>query len=119
MRKFGLSLGTFIVGLLLSTIAHADYNVFNSTAVETNVTNSRLWIGRGTLRSVIVASTGTTSTLTLYDGVSSSSNLRKISTIDTTALRDLPFDVAVSSGLTITTAGGTPAKLSIIFKAGQ
>lgn len=102
-----------------AAVARADYDVFNSTAVETNVTNSRLWTGRGTLRSVIVATAGTTSTCTLYDGTSSTVNLRKIATIDTTAMRDIPFDVKVSSGLVVTTAGGAAAKLAIIYKAGQ
>lgn len=115
MKKLFLILGL----LCLGGVAHADYNVFNSSNIAGNVTNDRLWIGRGTLMGIVVGKGGTTSTMDLYDGASSTTNIRKIASLDTTALRSIEFDVAVSSGLTITTAGGAAANVSIIFKAGQ
>jgi hypothetical protein len=102
---------------LVAGFAHADYTVFNSSNVATNVTNARLWVGRGTLHSVIVGKAGTSSTIDLYDGASSTNFIRKIGSLDTGSLRVVDFDVAVSSGLTFTTAGG--ATLQVIFKAGQ
>lgn len=65
------------------------------------------------LHSIVVASTGSYSTLTIYN--SSSTAVNTFTTIRTDLQGPYVFDVYLSSGLFYSTAGTIPAKLNILY----
>jgi len=117
MKKL-LLLGIF---LLAAAAAHAEDDVYKSSNVVTNIQNVRQFVGRGTLKRLIVGVAGTgSSKVALWDGTSTTTFLRKIGNFDSTALRVIDFDVAISSGLVISSSGtATAADISIIYKSGS
>ena len=74
-----------------------------------------LFRGKGTLRSITINTKGASSnTITVYDSASGSGN--KVAIIDTTSLQGTFFyDAYLMNGLTIVTATGTPADITVTF----
>ncbi len=79
-----------------------------STAATTAVKS-----GSGVLHAVTVGTGGTGSTLTIYDNTAASGTI--ISVVNTAAQASLVLDVGFSVGLTVVSAGGTPADITISY----
>ena len=85
------------------------------TNVVTNTTTTAK-TGGGTLHAIVINTKGATAnTATVYDNTVGSGT--KIATIDTTsAVGTLLYDASFVTGLTVVTASGTAADLSLVWK---
>lgn len=126
MRKWIL---LFILGVVVfgAIAAHADTKVdpiiwkssFTATADTTKEIPCSTSLPNAGCRfhGVIVSSAGVNSTLTVYNSSATANNI--IAIIDTNGStmknQDFIFDVFVSSGLTYTNAGSTPANIVILY----
>lgn len=78
-------------------------------------TTTTIKSGAGILHAIIINTKGVANTATLYDNTAGSGS--KIGTLDTTlSTASLIYDVKFTTGLTIVTAGGTPADLTVVYK---
>lgn len=122
MRKW---IFLFVMGCVVfgAIAVHADTKVdpivWSSSYTATNDTAGRIVCntvpGGGGCRfhGVVVASTGTVSSITIYN--SSSTAVNTVTVIDTDTQGPYIFDIYLSSGLVYTTAGTTPAKVNILY----
>lgn len=86
----------------------------NSYSNITSNTTTLVKSGAGVLRSIIINTAGSSSNVaTLYDNTAGSGT--KIATIDTTARGVLTYDIAFSTGLTIVTATGSAADITVSY----
>jgi hypothetical protein len=85
---------------------------YNYSNINTNTTTT-VKSGAGILHSITVNGTGAGETVTVYDNTSGSGT--KIATITPAAGSTLIFDCKFSTGLTVVTAGTTPADLTINY----
>ena len=92
----------------------ASYDEYGYNHISTNTTTT-VKSGSGILRSVTVNTKGATAnTATVYDNTAGSGAV--IAVIDTTAsLGTLRYDVVFSTGLTVVTASGTAADLTVSY----
>lgn len=68
----------------------------------------------GKLQRIVVNSPGTGNTVTVYDNTAASGTLLAILSLMTNCAA-LEYDLPFSTGLTIVTAGGTPADLTVLY----
>lgn len=68
----------------------------------------------GTLAGLIVGTAGTTSTATIYDNTTCTGTV--IGTFSTTAQVSLSMEVRAGTGLCVTTAGGSPATITVLWR---
>lgn len=96
-----------------NTIALTQANPGSSTNINT-ATSTQVKTGSGTLLSVVVNTGGASSTLTLYDGTSTSG--KKLATMATaTSAVSLPYNLKFSTGLFAVTANGTAADITVVY----
>ncbi len=70
--------------------------------------------GSGFLHSIIINTIGTTSTVTVYDNTAASGT--KIATLSSVVQNFMLYDCKFTTGLTIVTAGGAPADITVVYK---
>jgi hypothetical protein len=86
---------------------------FKYTNITTNTTTT-VKSGAGVLHSVSVNTKGATETAQMYDNTAGSGT--KIGLIDVTLTQDtLIYDLQFQTGLTIVTAGTTPADITVAW----
>jgi hypothetical protein len=90
----------------VSSYGYANINTNTTTTVKS---------GAGVLHNITINTKGATgNTATIYDNTSGSGT--KIATIDTTQqVQTLALDVSFNTGLTIVTANGTAADLTVSY----
>ena len=121
MRRLGIGL---IVGLLIGTVwvgwaqptGQANYPTYDRTNITTNTTTSPL-TSDGVLHTVCINNAGATGNIaSLYDDPDSADTIFAV--IDTVELngRCLLYDLALDNGLTIVTATGTAADLTVTWR---
>lgn len=82
--------------------------------ISTNTTTT-IKSGAGFLHSLVINTRGLTNTATIYDNTAGSGTV--VAAIDTTlSTTAFVYDIAFSTGLTIVTAGGTAADLTISYR---
>jgi hypothetical protein len=88
---------------------------FSYSNLATNATTT-IKSGAGFLHSITINTPGATSTATVYDSTAGSGT--KIATINSAPANaaTLVFNVLFSIGLTVVTAGGTPADLTVVYR---
>ncbi len=99
-----------------ATLASGTGGVFdnNYTNITTNATTV-VKSGTGVLHYLSVNTRGAATTATIYDNTSAT--VPKIGTLDTTLnVATLLYDVRFNTGLTIVTAGTTPADLTVAWR---
>lgn len=95
-------------GILQVSEEHSFSNI--STNATTTVKS-----GAGILHSLVINTRGATTTATVYDNTAGSGT--KIGTIDTTlSTTSFTYDLKFSTGLTIVTAGTTPADITVTYR---
>jgi len=121
MKKLLVSL-LFVGGISgLSYAGQDDFGndrpaIWRSSATSSSDNGVILATGAAILRSVVVAKSGTGSTLQLFNGSVSSGTAQVInSVIDTTAGKYIQYDLFYSSGLIYNNLGSTPAGIDIIW----
>jgi hypothetical protein len=90
--------------------ATGGYSFSNITTATTTTSKS----GAGYLRNITVNTGGAGSTLTVYDNTAGSGT--KIATIDTSTVGTKTYDIAFATGLTLVSASGTPADITVAWK---
>jgi hypothetical protein len=102
--------GELVVLKKLNALLSCNYARINSNTTTT------LKSGKGVLHGVTIGVKGATSnTATLYDNTAGSGTV--IAVIDTTSnVATLLYDVAFSTGLTVVTATGTAADLTVAYR---
>lgn len=87
---------------------------YNYSNISTNTTTI-VARGKGTLHSIVINTSGASSnTCTIYDSTTGSGT--KIATIDTAGnTGTIIYDVYFTNGLTIVTATGTPADITVTY----
>lgn len=97
----------------------ADRNIFPAVWAYSNITTNTTTVvksGAGILHGITINNAGASANvLTIYDNTAGSGTV--IGTIDTVELngRYLPFDVRFGTGLTIVTATGTAADVTVAY----
>ena len=86
---------------------------FSPSHISANTTTTAK-SGAGTLHTIVINTKGITNTATVYDNTAGSGTILAVidTTLSTTAF---VYDVAFATGLTIVTAGGTPADLTVSY----
>jgi len=85
------------------------------TRINTNTTTT-IVSGPAILHAIMVNTAGATgNTATVYDSQTGSGNI--VAVIDTTAIRQIIYDVYCPNGLTIVTATGSPADITVSASA--
>lgn len=98
----------------LMTPAAGTTGGYSASHITTSTTTT-VKSGAGTFRGLVINTKGATSTATIYDSTTGSGTV--LAVVDTTVnVATLRYDVAFATGLTVVTAGGTPADLSVIYK---
>lgn len=77
-------------------------------------TTSTVKTGAGIFRRVVVNKGVAAATITVYDNTSAASPIIATITLDATTPRELNFDAAFSTGLTVVTSGATD--ITVIFR---
>jgi len=91
--------------------ATGGYSYTNITASASALLKS----GVGTLHTLVINTKGIGSTCTVYDSLTATGS--KIATLDTTlSTTAFLYDAAFTTGLTVLTASGTPADLTVTWK---
>ena len=70
--------------------------------------------GPATFASIVVNTAGVGSTATVYDNTTCTGTV--IGTFSTAAQVSLPVDARAGTGLCVTTAGGTPANITVLWR---
>jgi len=101
--------------LCISLSAFADPLGYpnKSTRITTNTTQT-LKTGPGILSRLTVGIPGTATTITIYDNTTASGTI--IAVVNTVQVASMYFDAEFTTGLTVVTAGTTPADLSVGYK---
>lgn len=95
--------GDFSIEFPANSFSHISTN--STTLVKT---------GPGVLSAISINTAGASSNkATIYDGVSAAGTV--IGIIDTTVVRSIPFTAAFTTGLTIVTATGTAADITVTY----
>lgn len=122
MRKWIL---LFILGFVVfgSIVAHAgtvvDPTMWISSYTATNDTTGRIVCssvasgGGCRFHGVVISSTGTASSMTIYNSSSTATNVFTV--INTAVQGTYMYDVYLSSGLVYTTTGASAAKVNILY----
>jgi hypothetical protein len=89
--------------------------VGNNTSqnITTNATTT-VKTGAGTFAGLSINTAGATSTATVYDNTAGSGT--KLGTFSTTAQGYIPVNIPFATGLTVVTAGGTPADITVVYR---
>lgn len=87
--------------------------VNTATNIPTNTTTV-LKTGAGVFAGLSINTGGTTSAATVYDNTAGSGT--KLGTFDTTAQDYLPVDFPFTTGLTVVTAGGAAADITVVWR---
>jgi hypothetical protein len=98
----------------LAAAALAVQNAGNSYNNITTATTTTVKTGAGVLESVIINSAGTGSSITIYANTAGSGT--KIATLTAEAQIAIPYNLAFATGLTVVTASGTPANITIVYR---
>lgn len=103
-----LAAGSNLIGM----VAPDPYSFNNITTKTDTVVKS----GAGHLHSIVINKPGSTDTLTVYDNTAASGT--KIASITVTASVNFVFlyDVAFSTGLTVTSGGGTAGDYTVTYR---
>ncbi len=88
-----------------SALLYSNIPTSTTTVVKT---------GSGLLHAININTIGTTSTVTVYDNTAGSGT--KIATLSSVAQNCLIYDCKFTTGLTIVTAGGAPADITVTYK---
>lgn len=105
------------LGLVGSAEAQSQFPLDQPAIYFHSVTNATttLKTGVGVLRAICVNTKGATSTVNVFDNTAGSGTL--IATMDTTAgVGCSTFNAAFVTGLTVVTAGGTPADITVLYR---
>jgi hypothetical protein len=106
-----MSIDNIFHALITLPVQGSDEKVVNTNVTGASLRASNLTVG--ILSSIIVGTPGSGSSLVVNKNA-----LSDILTIDTTTARVIPVGIylGVGEGYTITTTGGTPAKITFIGK---
>lgn len=127
MKRFLVAVTAVIAVALASVVVVPPAQAVTYTAsspnsfknIATNTTTAVL-SGSGTLDSIVINTTGATAnTITVYDNTAGSGT--KIATIDGTTASGtrIIFNVKVSTGITVVTASGTAANITVVYRSGS
>lgn len=86
----------------------------NSFVNITTATTTAVKASGGVLERIIVNTAGAGSTLTIYNNTAGSG--AKVGTMTTAAQCSQTFNVACSTGITVVTASGTPADITVVYR---
>lgn len=86
---------------------------YDAEAIDANATTP-IFAGPGIFHGITVGTPGVTSSAVIYDSTTGSGTV--IATVDTTSAVSLVFDAHLETGLTVVTAGGTPADITITYR---
>jgi len=127
MRRFvvnlgiGIGFGLLLLGILIPVSAQprgqGEYPAYSFSYITTNATTAVL-SGAGVLHTICINDAGATgNTATVYNADNAAANAFAL--IDTVELngRCLLYDVAVTNGITVVTATGTAANLTVSYRA--
>ncbi len=94
--------------------ALAVQNGGGSFANITTATTTAVKATPGVLERIIVNTAGAGSTLTIYNNTAGSG--AKVGTMTTAAQGSFEFNVACSTGITVVSASGTPADITVVYR---
>ncbi len=97
-----------------AAVSSARLAAGNSYSNITTATTTSAKSGAGVLVRVIVNTVGAGSTLTIYDNTAASGT--KIATMTTAIQCSQEFNVAFATGLTVVSASGSPADITLVYR---
>jgi hypothetical protein len=109
--------GTQTISGTVATTQSGTWNVNTNGYSFTNITtnaNTVVKASAGTFAGIIINTAGLTSSVVVYNDTSCSST--KIGTFSSLAQTSLSVNAIASTGICVTTAGGTPADITILWR---
>jgi hypothetical protein len=104
-----------ILAQLLSTNPVQTFEADTYANIVAGTAATLVKTGAGTLKRLCINTKGASAnTIKVYDGLSAAGTL--IATIDGTSDRDHNYDVAFGTGLTIVSATGTGADMTVVYR---